>query len=176
MIRRLLPYFLLACFLGLSGVILFPCSCGSRERARRSSCQSNLKQIGLALREYAQDNDGRLPLRRWVAPLAVYAKTDVIFQCPSTPNEVGASDYFFNSHFLGRPLAQIASPQALVLCGDGQDGAPLNITLPQLPEAWRTDEASPAFRHMDTANYLFADGHVRSLKANRVSFDFRVVK
>jgi hypothetical protein len=32
-----------------------------REAARKTSCQSNLYQIGMALQMYARDHDGRLP-------------------------------------------------------------------------------------------------------------------
>ncbi len=42
--------------------ILFPVFSRARENARRSACQSNLKQIALAWLQYAQDNDERLPL------------------------------------------------------------------------------------------------------------------
>jgi prepilin-type N-terminal cleavage/methylation domain-containing protein/prepilin-type processing-associated H-X9-DG protein len=40
--------------------ILFPVFARVRESARRASCQSNLKQIGLAEQQYMQDYDGRL--------------------------------------------------------------------------------------------------------------------
>src|SRR3954462_9321456 len=41
--------------------ILFPVFARARENARRSSCQSNLKQLGLAFAQYTQDYDERLP-------------------------------------------------------------------------------------------------------------------
>ena len=41
--------------------ILFPVFARARENARRSSCQSNLKQLGLAFMQYTQDYDERLP-------------------------------------------------------------------------------------------------------------------
>jgi prepilin-type N-terminal cleavage/methylation domain-containing protein/prepilin-type processing-associated H-X9-DG protein len=41
--------------------ILFPVFGRARENARRSSCQSNLKQIGLGIMQYTQDYDERLP-------------------------------------------------------------------------------------------------------------------
>ena len=40
--------------------ILFPVFARARENARRSSCQSNLKQIGLAWIQYAQDYDEKV--------------------------------------------------------------------------------------------------------------------
>jgi prepilin-type N-terminal cleavage/methylation domain-containing protein/prepilin-type processing-associated H-X9-DG protein len=41
--------------------ILFPVFARARENARRSSCQSNLKQMGLGFMQYTQDYDERLP-------------------------------------------------------------------------------------------------------------------
>ena len=41
--------------------ILFPVFSRARENARRASCQSNLKQIGLGIMQYTQDYDERLP-------------------------------------------------------------------------------------------------------------------
>ncbi|HEX8462984.1 MAG TPA: DUF1559 domain-containing protein [Abditibacterium sp.] len=41
--------------------ILFPVFGRARENARRSSCQSNLKQIGLGIIQYTQDYDERMP-------------------------------------------------------------------------------------------------------------------
>lgn len=45
--------------------ILFPVFSRARENARRSSCQSNLKQIGLGFHQYSQDYDERFPLPIW---------------------------------------------------------------------------------------------------------------
>jgi prepilin-type N-terminal cleavage/methylation domain-containing protein/prepilin-type processing-associated H-X9-DG protein len=42
--------------------ILFPVFGRARENARRSSCMSNLKQIGLGFMQYTQDYDELLPL------------------------------------------------------------------------------------------------------------------
>ena len=46
--------------IGLLAAILFPVFARARESARRSSCQSNLKQIGLGWIQYAQDHDERV--------------------------------------------------------------------------------------------------------------------
>jgi prepilin-type N-terminal cleavage/methylation domain-containing protein/prepilin-type processing-associated H-X9-DG protein len=42
--------------------ILFPVFARARENARRTSCQSNLKQIGIGMYQYLQDYDERFPL------------------------------------------------------------------------------------------------------------------
>ena len=44
--------------------ILFPVFARARENARRTSCLSNMKQIGLGLMQYTQDYDERYP-RAW---------------------------------------------------------------------------------------------------------------
>jgi prepilin-type N-terminal cleavage/methylation domain-containing protein len=52
--------------------ILFPAFSRARENARRTSCISNLKQIGLTIALYRTDNDGYNPRHRL---------------CPDTPND-----------------------------------------------------------------------------------------
>jgi hypothetical protein len=42
-------------------VILFPVFAKVREKARQTSCASNLKQIGLAIVQYSQDYDELMP-------------------------------------------------------------------------------------------------------------------
>lgn len=76
--------------IAILAAILFPVFARARENARRSSCQSNLKQIGLGLIQYTQDYDERLPrndagseILTWVDTLQPYLKSDQIFVCPS---------------------------------------------------------------------------------------------
>src|SRR2546421_127028 len=61
--------------------ILFPVFAQAREQARKTTCQSNLKQIGLAFQLYLQDCDEMFPNtgdarlwmgRYWRWPLAPY--------------------------------------------------------------------------------------------------------
>ena len=47
--------------IAILAAILFPVFGRARENARRSSCQSNLKQLGLGFAQYTQDYDERLP-------------------------------------------------------------------------------------------------------------------
>ena len=79
--------------IALLAAILFPVFGRVRENARRSSCQSNLKQIGLGLAQYTQDYDERLPRNAeigsdaaqlaWHQVIQPYVKSDQIFTCPS---------------------------------------------------------------------------------------------
>lgn len=47
--------------IAILAAILFPVFARARENARRASCQSNLKQLGLAIMQYTQDYDEKLP-------------------------------------------------------------------------------------------------------------------
>jgi prepilin-type N-terminal cleavage/methylation domain-containing protein/prepilin-type processing-associated H-X9-DG protein len=80
--------------IALLAAILFPVFARARENARRSSCQSNLKQIGISMMQYVDDYDDRYPSNffsqpapndRWTGVIQPYIKnTDVMF-CPSSP-------------------------------------------------------------------------------------------
>lgn len=47
--------------IGLLASLLLPALGKARARARNIACVSNLRQLGLAVRSYAEDHDGRLP-------------------------------------------------------------------------------------------------------------------
>ena len=78
--------------------ILFPVFARARENARRSSCQSNMKQIGLGILQYTQDFDEKFPWmtngtsantdrRNWGQMIYPYVKSTQVFACPS--NRIG---------------------------------------------------------------------------------------
>lgn len=48
--------------IAILAAILFPVFAQAREKARQTTCQSNLKQLGLAATQYAQDYDETLPV------------------------------------------------------------------------------------------------------------------
>ena len=69
----------------LLAAILFPVFGRARENARRSTCQSNLKQIGLGLLQYAQDYDEKMPCQSVDAPGGSYpaATTPYPYSAPA---------------------------------------------------------------------------------------------
>jgi prepilin-type processing-associated H-X9-DG protein len=72
--------------------ILFPVFARARENARRASCQSNLKQIGLGLMQYTQDYDEvNAPdwndVNCWAYLIQPYVKSDQLFVCPSASDQ-----------------------------------------------------------------------------------------
>lgn len=82
--------------IAILAAILFPVFARARENARRSSCQSNLKQIGLAIFQYSQDYDEKFPTLYtcfdaacspnydyWGTLVQPYLKSNQILVCPS---------------------------------------------------------------------------------------------
>ena len=190
--------------IAILAAILFPVFARARENARRSSCVSNLKQIGLGMVQYTQDYDEKVVPLRWryaggdVVPFSLlvqpYVKSAQIFKCPSNTA---------NYNMLGTPDAAngfpTAIPQSYVANGGQEDNAngpgakrPMiesaadTISLASFDSVSETilitehrDKANadlydvPALPtlqgHLGTTNFLFADGHVKSLRPSRTS-------
>ena len=72
--------------IAILAAILFPVFSRAREQARKSSCLSNLKQIGTATIVYAQDYDEAIyrGYNTWQVALVPYMKSNQIFVCPSS--------------------------------------------------------------------------------------------
>jgi prepilin-type N-terminal cleavage/methylation domain-containing protein/prepilin-type processing-associated H-X9-DG protein len=51
--------------IGILAAILLPALARAREAARRASCANNLKQIGLSMKMYANEWDGKFPPNYW---------------------------------------------------------------------------------------------------------------
>ncbi len=78
--------------IAILAAILFPVFAQAREKARQTACMSNLRQVGLATLQYAQDYDevmvgtelGENPEYFWGEMLEPYMKSRQILTCPST--------------------------------------------------------------------------------------------
>ena len=55
--------------IGILAAILFPAFAKARAAAQRTSCASNLRQIGLGLLQYIEENDGVMPFSAWGGPM-----------------------------------------------------------------------------------------------------------
>lgn len=83
--------------IGILAGILLPALGGAKESARRTSCANNLRQLGLSLRMYVDQNDGHMPPRagtnRWPASLREGYQDLKILVCPSDgPNPATRTD------------------------------------------------------------------------------------
>ena len=89
--------------IAILAAILFPVFARARENARRSSCQSNEKNLALSIMQYTQDYDEKLPSHwtdggsyegsklQWVNTLQPYVKNFQVFFCPSSSKNSGAA-------------------------------------------------------------------------------------
>jgi prepilin-type N-terminal cleavage/methylation domain-containing protein/prepilin-type processing-associated H-X9-DG protein len=172
--------------IAILAAILFPVFAKAREKARQISCASNEKQLSLALIQYTQDNDERMPTAHltgytpagegWGSEAYTYVKSTAVFKCPDDPtapannlNGKGEIDYpvsyAMNTNLDGQQpggvLAGQSSPASTVLLVEvqGAQADLLNVS----DDTTTTNYASPGADGGDTSNgYIdFADpnGH-----------------
>ena len=122
-----------------------------RENARRSSCQSNLKQAMLGILQYAQDyNDTYPTARKWIDEVMPYVKNEQIFRCPALP-EGSNYGYALNQNLDKIQMAKMDNPAQTVAIYETSD-----LTRNAFGVA---DER--AYRHLGGSNLAFADGHIK---------------
>ena len=126
-------------------------STGMVNRLETKSCQQNLKQLGLAMMQYLQDYDEKLPpARQWCDDLEPYLKNAKTFHCPAVGSP--AFGYAMNSQLSRKHIASVQSLAETVLLYDSR----------QQPKNAFGTGSDVSFRHDGLANYLFADGHVQA--------------
>jgi prepilin-type N-terminal cleavage/methylation domain-containing protein/prepilin-type processing-associated H-X9-DG protein len=174
--------------IAILAAILVPVFNKAREKARQTSCVSNLKQMSLAVLMYAQDYDETFPggagmgsdgagtvtwAPAWWAAIQPYVKNTQIYVCSSHGAAPAAYDtgwpisYGCNPSFMGwrvgAELAQVDNNAETIMLGEKNIG-----DYPVYPSD--TDPAGPLgpfrvdCRHNEGANYAFMDGHVKWLK------------
>ncbi|RYX84340.1 DUF1559 domain-containing protein [bacterium] len=183
--------------IAILAAILFPVFARARENARRSSCQSNMKQIGLGIMQYTQDYDERMPprlinangvLTNWQNMIQPYVKSYQLFQCPSNTKNTnpldndatglsrvsyapnvdggGSNGAVGNDNVAGPSLADFNSvSQTVAFVETMPPGFGFTDFVPTSGYFASFGTTPLLFAgHLSTGNYLFADGHVKSLR------------
>ncbi len=103
--------------IAILAAILFPVFARAREKARQTSCLSNLKQLALSTLMYVQDYDETFPkcyqqpapwaacgVVTWLDLIQPYAKNVQVLRCPSVSNNGDTSGLTF---LCGLPFNQV---------------------------------------------------------------------
>ena len=174
--------------IAILAAILFPVFAKAREKARQSSCLSNVKQLGLGMIQYAQDYDEMLPRTAiqvptgyygWETLIYPYVKNDQLFVCPSrttirwnsaVPTTYSPCGYGFfgpnaaaiSPSLSSRALGNVSSPATCAMVADSHDTGQYVIDGTVISSV--DNGRPPEPRHNDGANFCFVDGHGKWLQ------------
>jgi len=166
--------------IAILAAILFPVFAQAREAARATSCRSNLKQYATATLMYVQDYDETYPQGAYLngtcynyyyTIIDPYVKNKQVTQCPSEPKALDTSfvgacgpgtlspqftSYFTNAAIFiqtggALSMAALGYPADSIMMFDGN----IANTQAQIVQA----------RHASGFNAAYADGHVKTVKA-----------
>jgi prepilin-type N-terminal cleavage/methylation domain-containing protein/prepilin-type processing-associated H-X9-DG protein len=159
-----------------------------RENGRRASCQSNLKQIQVAVQMYTQDSSGHYPYYfneydiaypgqpndepgiGWAVRIGSYLKSTEVLQCPTEktgassdpaqpfPNKPGKSGY--TDYGYNRALSNVAESRFTF-------PSRTVVFIDMLPQP-AIEPIDDFIRHSSGGNCVFADGHVKWMKPTQL--------
>ncbi len=147
----LIELLIVIAIIAILAALLLPVFQKARVRAYRAQCTSNLRQIGLGMLLYAQDNEEKLmqghllavpnpvtgnDTAGWAGACQPYVRDTEVFVCPTDGTSkavVGGETYFPLTYFMnvnlsvkvtpgGLPLAALAAPANTVLLGESTGG------------------------------------------------------
>ncbi len=165
----LIELLIVIAIIAVLAAILLPVLSKAKEQGRGTACLSNLRQIGVALQIYVQENDNRMPvmydtlLTTNGTPVTNLAAIDLvltnhlgsprILRCPSDDKslfEKTGSSYSWNFLLNGQPADQLKA---------------FSISL-ESHEAPLVFDKEPFHRNGGEQlgyNFLYADGHIQKL-------------
>ena len=180
--------------IAILAAILFPVFGRARENARRSSCQSNLKQIGLGTLQYSQDYDEKYLSQtdfangyHFVHLLQPYVKSRQIFICPSAAGAetnvvptapTPGTDITWRISVPATTGTYTATYGMNSTLDDGLTSLaevefptkmPLHFEATFPSTTGPSTQISDARRHFEGGNVAFADGHVKFAKRDQLA-------
>ena len=158
--------------IGLLAALLLPVVIRSKEQGKSTACLSNLRQVGLALQMFVQDNDNKMPVM-YDAQLGT--NPSVLTQSLATIDVV-LSNHLGNARVLLCPsdrknlFDRTASSYAWNSLINGQDADHLVVFAidfdpHNIPVAFDKESFHQSVGPGRGVNYLYADGHIKNLLA-----------
>jgi len=164
--------------------MLLPALQQARAKARAINCTGNMKQLGLGVIMYADDNKV-MPDTFWTsAPswqpvggsyktlVNAYVNSQKVWECPSRPgttwNDVSSTHYVYNYGYCrNRAMEAVTKPtETVIFCASSGTGV---HGIDNTNQVWPNDAASGlriSCPHNDHASVLWVDGHVSAVKKN----------
>ena len=135
----------------IGAAFLLPALAKLKQNAQNTSCANNAKQVVLAVRLYADENDGKCPPAvNWCDAILNNLPALESFKCPQRPEE--KSGFAFNAKLAGKTLSSIPPDTVLVFESSGgwnSTGGPTAVV------------SRPP--HGKSTVFGFADGSVRQV-------------
>jgi prepilin-type N-terminal cleavage/methylation domain-containing protein/prepilin-type processing-associated H-X9-DG protein len=175
--------------IAILAALLLPALAKARQKAWATACLSNVRQIGLASRMYADDHEDALPRsshqgESWVGSLQPYAGGTNLWRCPRDANKVRPYSYALNDFLLPRTAGSdrvdyskstsIPSPAETFFLAECAN-AYAYIDHFHFADPDEGDYSPYSFasevgvtNHQNGANYLFVDSHAHFLTWNLV--------
>ena len=170
--------------IAILAALLLPVLSRSKQKAKAIACLNNLKQIGIACVIYEGDNGDYLPQSQhqgdtWVGTLQYYLSGTNMYRCPLDTNVLHLYSYDINDFLTPHPFGantlnyskftSVPSISQTFYMGEYSDD-PSNDGSDHFHFA--DGGYTPIYfaqqvavnRHNNTANYLYVDGHVETLK------------
>jgi len=157
--------------IGILASLLLPVVSKAKEAGRATACLSNLRQIGIALQLYVQDNNNRMPMMRDkpfdtnAPPTNTFPSVDVVLsnylgsvkllRCLSDRNQIyerTSSSYAWNSLLNGQDAEHLKLFN-------------MDFDPHQIPVFFDKEAFHNARGEKKGVNYLYADGHIKNLLA-----------
>ncbi len=186
--------------IALLAAMLLPALAGAKESARAAQCLNNHRQIGLAVRLYADENDDTLPRSQhsafansqlpWERAVALQlgssttAWTNLLagtYHCPADERpdalSYGMNDYFEvgpDDDYLGKPQTWrklLQIRQPVTTVLTAETSTGADHVMPQF---WISIQDAmndvDSKRHREKSNYSFVDGHAQLLPLTQTFF------
>jgi len=178
--------------IAILAAILFPVFAKAREKARTSSCQSNLKQIGVAMMQYVQDYDemyvrsnfGQLGIQfpgsagycgALTHGIQPYIKSSQVLRCPSDtrnnpPTSYGYNEYVYQVGNSWGSLAALSNAPA----GVASISLIVDSRFEGIYNDWDGLNGLDRLRGQSSVahngcNVCFADGHVKLIPLQKIT-------